>query len=130
MRRTDAIAWVVCVCAASLRLSQAKTLSVLVAATLNVQRVSLANIGRRMLGSTKHQIKRCWRFCANRRSLAGSAIGSMTETQEMLDFCGKHQITSDIELTSIQKVNEAYERVLKSDVRYRFVIDMASLKNA
>jgi uncharacterized zinc-type alcohol dehydrogenase-like protein len=67
---------------------------------------------------------------ANRRSLAGSAIGSMTETQEMLDFCGKHQITSDIELTSIQKVNEAYERVLKSDVRYRFVIDMASLKNA
>jgi uncharacterized zinc-type alcohol dehydrogenase-like protein len=63
-----------------------------------------------------------------RRSLAGSAIGGIAETQEMLDFCGKHNIVSDIELTPIQKVNEAYERVLKSDVRYRFVIDMASLK--
>lgn len=62
-----------------------------------------------------------------RRSLAGSAIGGIAETQEMLDFCGKHNITSDIELIPIQKVNEAYERVLKSDVRYRFVIDMASL---
>jgi len=67
MRRTDAIAWVVTVCAVSLRLSQAKTLGVLVAATLGVERVSLANIGRRMLGNTKHQIKRCWRFCANDR---------------------------------------------------------------
>lgn len=62
-----------------------------------------------------------------RRSLAGSAIGGIAETQEMLDFCGKHNIVSDIEVTPIQKVNEAYERVLKSDVRYRFVIDMASL---
>lgn len=62
-----------------------------------------------------------------RRSLTGSAIGGIAETQEMLDFCGKHNITSDIELIPIQKVNEAYERVLKSDVRYRFVIDMASL---
>jgi uncharacterized zinc-type alcohol dehydrogenase-like protein len=62
-----------------------------------------------------------------RRSLAGSAIGGIPETQEMLDFCGKHNITSDIEVIPIQKVNEAYERVLKSDVRYRFVIDMASL---
>ncbi len=62
-----------------------------------------------------------------RRSLAGSAIGGIEETQEMLDFCGKHNVTSDIELIPIQKVNEAYERVLKSDVRYRFVIDMASL---
>src|ERR1700738_5194410 len=67
MRRTEAIAWVASVCAASLRLSQAKTLSVLVAASLSVQRVSLANIGRRMLGTAKHQIKRCWRFCANER---------------------------------------------------------------
>jgi uncharacterized zinc-type alcohol dehydrogenase-like protein len=64
-----------------------------------------------------------------RRSLAGSAIGSIKETQEMLDFCGKHNIVSDIEAIPIQKVNEAYERVLKSDVRYRFVIDMASLKS-
>lgn len=65
-----------------------------------------------------------------RRSVAGSAIGGIRETQEMLDFCGKHGIVSDIEKIPIQKVNEAYERVLKSDVRYRFVIDMASLKSA
>jgi uncharacterized zinc-type alcohol dehydrogenase-like protein len=65
-----------------------------------------------------------------RRSLAGSMIGGIPETQEMLDFCGKHNIVCDIELTPIQKVNEAYERILKSDVRYRFVIDMASLKSA
>ena len=65
---------------------------------------------------------------ARRRSLAGSAIGGIKETQEMLDFCGKHGIASDIEVIPIQKVNEAYERVQKSDVRYRFVIDMASLK--
>jgi uncharacterized zinc-type alcohol dehydrogenase-like protein len=63
-----------------------------------------------------------------RRSLAGSAIGGIRETQEMLDFCGKHKIASDIEMIPIQKVNEAFERVLKSEVRYRFVIDMASLK--
>jgi uncharacterized zinc-type alcohol dehydrogenase-like protein len=62
-----------------------------------------------------------------RHSLAGSGIGGIKETQEMLDFCGKHGITSDIEIIPIQKVNEAYERVIKSDVRYRFVIDMASL---
>jgi uncharacterized zinc-type alcohol dehydrogenase-like protein len=63
-----------------------------------------------------------------RRSLAGSAIGGIRETQEMLDFCSRNNITSDIERIQIQKVNEAYERVLKSDVRYRFVIDMESLK--
>jgi len=62
-----------------------------------------------------------------RRSLAGSLIGGIRETQEMLDFCGQHDITCDIELIPIQKVNEAYERVIKSDVRYRFVIDMKSL---
>ncbi|TGL32533.1 NAD(P)-dependent alcohol dehydrogenase [Leptospira koniambonensis] len=62
-----------------------------------------------------------------RKSLAGSLIGGIAETQEMLDFCGKHNITSDIELISIQKVNDAYERVVKSDVRYRFVIDIATL---
>lgn len=64
---------------------------------------------------------------AGRRSIAGSLIGGIRETQEMLDFCGKHNIVSDIELIPIQQVNEAYERVLKSDVRYRFVIDIASL---
>jgi uncharacterized zinc-type alcohol dehydrogenase-like protein len=62
-----------------------------------------------------------------RRSFAGSTIGSIAETQEMLDFCGEHNITSDIELINIQDINKAYERLLKGDVRYRFVIDMASL---
>jgi uncharacterized zinc-type alcohol dehydrogenase-like protein len=62
-----------------------------------------------------------------RRSLAGSAIGGIRETQEMLDFCGKHNIGCEIELIPIQKVIEAYERVVNSDVRYRFVIDMKSL---
>jgi len=64
---------------------------------------------------------------ARRRSLAGSQIGGIGETQEMLDFCAKHGVTCDIEVIPIQKVNEAYERVLKSDVRYRFVIDMSTL---
>ena len=63
-----------------------------------------------------------------RRSLSGSPIGGLAETQEMLDFCGKNNITSDVEVIPIQKVNEAYERLLKSDVKYRFSIDMASLK--
>jgi uncharacterized zinc-type alcohol dehydrogenase-like protein len=65
-----------------------------------------------------------------RRSLAGSLIGGIAETQEMLDFCAAHGIVSDIEIIPIQKINEAYERMLKSDVKYRFVIDMASLKAA
>jgi uncharacterized zinc-type alcohol dehydrogenase-like protein len=64
-----------------------------------------------------------------RRSISGSPIGGIAETQEMLDFCGKHGITSDVEVIPIQKVNEAYERLLKSDVKYRFSIDMASLKS-
>lgn len=63
-----------------------------------------------------------------RRKIGGSLIGGLKETQEMLDFCGKHHITSDIELIPIQKINEAYERMLKSDVKYRFVIDIATLK--
>jgi alcohol dehydrogenase (NADP+) len=67
-------------------------------------------------------------FLMGRRSLAGSAIGGIPETQEMLDFCGEHGITADIELIPIQQINQAYERLLKSDVKYRFVIDMASLK--
>jgi alcohol dehydrogenase (NADP+) len=64
-----------------------------------------------------------------RKSLSGSPIGSIAETQEMLDFCGEHNITADIELIGIDQVNEAYERLLKSDIKYRFVIDMATLKN-
>ena len=64
-----------------------------------------------------------------RRNLSGSLIGGIAETQEMLDFCGKHHITADVEVIPIQKVNEAYERLLKADVKYRFSIDMASLKS-
>jgi len=64
-----------------------------------------------------------------RRRLAGSAIGGIAETQEMLDFCGANNITADVEVIPIQRVNEAYERLLKSDVKYRFSIDMASLKS-
>jgi uncharacterized zinc-type alcohol dehydrogenase-like protein len=63
-----------------------------------------------------------------RRAFTGSLIGGISETQEMLNFCGKHGIVSDIEMIPIQKINEAYERILKNDVKYRFVIDMASLK--
>ena len=66
----------------------------------------------------------------NRRSMAGSIIGGIAETQEMLDYCAEHNIVSDVEVIPIQKINEAYERLLKNDVKYRFVIDMASLKNA
>ncbi|MBI2214213.1 MAG: NAD(P)-dependent alcohol dehydrogenase [Acidobacteria bacterium] len=63
-----------------------------------------------------------------RRSLSGSPIGGIRETQEMLDFCGEHNITADVEVIPIQKVNEAYDRLVKADVKYRFSIDMASLK--
>jgi len=63
-----------------------------------------------------------------RKNFAGSTIGSIAETQEMLDFCGEHNITADIELIKMQDINEAYERLLKGDVKYRFVIDMGSLK--
>jgi uncharacterized zinc-type alcohol dehydrogenase-like protein len=63
-----------------------------------------------------------------RRNLSGSLIGGIPETQEMLDFCGAHNITADVEVIPIQKVNEAYERLIKSDVKFRFSIDMASLK--
>ena len=65
-----------------------------------------------------------------RHAFTGSLIGGIKETQEMLDFCGEHNITADIELVPIQKINEAYERLVKNDVKYRFVIDMASLKEA
>jgi uncharacterized zinc-type alcohol dehydrogenase-like protein len=63
-----------------------------------------------------------------RRSLSGSPIGGLAETQEMLDFCGKNNITADVEVIPIQKVNEAYDRLVKQDVKYRFSIDMGSLK--
>lgn len=66
----------------------------------------------------------------NRHSLSGSLIGGIAETQEMLDFCSKHNITADVEIIPIQKVNEAYERLSRADVKYRFSIDMASLKSS
>ena len=65
-----------------------------------------------------------------RRSLSGSPIGGIAETQEMLDFCGKRNITADVEVIPIQNINKAYERMLKSDVKYRFSIDMASLRSS
>lgn len=81
------------------------------------------------LSPTPHQIASA-AVIQGRKNLSGSLIGGIAETQEMLDYCGKHHITSDIELIPIQQVNQAYERMLKNDVKYRFVIDMASLKNS
>ncbi|ALM86630.1 NAD(P)-dependent alcohol dehydrogenase [Bordetella sp. N] len=75
-----------------------------------------------------HPSPQVFNLIFKRRRLAGSLIGGIAETQEMLDFCGEHGITSDIELIPAQQINEAYERMLKSDVKYRFVIDSASLK--
>jgi len=63
-----------------------------------------------------------------RRSIMGSLIGGIKETQEMLDYCAEHNIVSDVEVIDVKNINEAYERILKGDVRYRFVIDIASLK--
>jgi uncharacterized zinc-type alcohol dehydrogenase-like protein len=63
------------------------------------------------------------------RSVSGSNIGGLPETQEMLHFCGKHGLTADVEVIPMQKVNQAWERLVKADVKYRFVIDMASLKS-
>jgi uncharacterized zinc-type alcohol dehydrogenase-like protein len=64
----------------------------------------------------------------SRRNVSGSIIGGIRETQEMLDFCGEHNVTADIERIPIQQINQAYDRLLRNDVKYRFVIDMASLK--
>ncbi len=75
-----------------------------------------------------HPSPSVWPLLMKRRSIAGSAIGGIPETQEMLDFCAAKNIVSDVEIIPIQKINEAYERMLKGDVKYRFVIDMASLK--
>jgi uncharacterized zinc-type alcohol dehydrogenase-like protein len=75
-----------------------------------------------------HPSPAVFNLIAKRRSLAGSLIGGIAETQEMLDFCAEHGITSDIEMIAMDDINEAYERMLKSDVKYRFVIDMATLK--
>jgi uncharacterized zinc-type alcohol dehydrogenase-like protein len=95
-------------------------------AYLNLLRVdgSLA-----LVGAPEHPLPvAAFSLILNRRSFAGSAIGGIAETQEMLDFCGKHNIVANIEMINIQQINEAYERLLKGDVKYRFVIDMTSLK--
>lgn len=82
-----------------------------------------------LVGAPEHPLPvAAFSLIPGRRSFAGSLIGGIAETQEMLDFCGKHNIVSDIEVIDIQQINEAYERLLKGDVKYRFVIDMASLK--
>src|SRR5581483_3912484 len=83
-----------------------------------------------MVGAPAEPLKvPAFSLIVRRRRLSGSSIGGIAETQEMLDFCGKHNITADVEVIPIQQVNEAYERLLKSDVKYRFSIDMASLKS-
>jgi alcohol dehydrogenase (NADP+) len=84
-----------------------------------------------LVGAPEHPLPvSAFQLLLPRRSFAGSAIGGIAETQEMLDFCAKHRIAPDIEMIPIQKINDAWERLLKQDVRYRFVIDMASLKEA
>jgi uncharacterized zinc-type alcohol dehydrogenase-like protein len=78
--------------------------------------------------SSPHPSPAVFNLVFKRRAIAGSLIGGIPETQEMLDFCAKHGITSDIEMIKMQDIETAYARMLKSDVKYRFVIDMASLK--
>src|SRR5690606_27950382 len=83
-----------------------------------------------LVGAPEHPLPvAAFSLIPNRKSFAGSMIGGIAETQEMLDFCARHNITSDIEMIKIQDINKAYDRLLKGDVKYRFVIDMASLKN-
>ncbi|WP_353720256.1 NAD(P)-dependent alcohol dehydrogenase [Dyadobacter sp. 676] len=96
-------------------------------AYLNLLRVdgSLA-----LVGAPEHPLPvAAFSVIMGRKSFAGSMIGGIAETQEMLDFCGKHNIVADIEMIDIRQINEAYERLLKGDVKYRFVIDLASLNN-
>lgn len=83
-----------------------------------------------LVGAPEHPLPvAAFSLIPTRRSFSGSMIGGIAETQEMLDFCGQHNITADIELIHMQDINTAYERLLKGDVKYRFVIDMASLKD-
>ncbi|HXR06604.1 MAG TPA: NAD(P)-dependent alcohol dehydrogenase, partial [Candidatus Acidoferrum sp.] len=84
-----------------------------------------------MVGAPEHPLPvAVFNLILPRRKIAGSLIGGIAETQEMLDFCGKHAIVSDIELIGMAQINQAYERMLKGDVKFRFVIDMATLKKA
>jgi uncharacterized zinc-type alcohol dehydrogenase-like protein len=83
-----------------------------------------------LVGAPEHPLPvAAFSLIMGRKSFSGSMIGGIAETQEMLDFCGKHNITADVEMIDITEINEAYDRLVKGDVRYRFVIDMASLKN-
>jgi uncharacterized zinc-type alcohol dehydrogenase-like protein len=83
-----------------------------------------------LVGAPPEGLKvKAFSLIGGRRSLSGSPIGGLRETQEMLDFCGEHDITADVEVIPIQKINEAYDRLTNSDVKYRFSIDMASLKS-
>src|SRR5690606_37856606 len=83
-----------------------------------------------IVGAPEHPLPvAAFSLIPGRKSFSGSTIGGIKETQEMLDFCGQHNILSDIELINMQDINKAYDRLLKGDVKYRFVIDMASLKN-
>lgn len=77
---------------------------------------------------SEHPRARAHKLTKNRRSITGSCIGSLSECQEMLDYCAKHNIVADVEIIPIQKINEAYERMIKNDVKYRFVIDLSSIK--
>ena len=98
---------------------------------LNPYLMTLAREGAMVLVGgppTPHPPVIAGKLVAKRRMLAGSLIGGLKETQEMLDFCATHGIAADIEMIRMQQINEAYERMLRSDVKYRFVIDMASLK--
>jgi len=79
--------------------------------------------------ATPHPSPNVFNMITKRRTLAGSMIGGIPETQEMLDFCAKHRIVADIELIRAEEINEAYERMLKGDIKYRFVIDNATLGN-
>ncbi|MDR2289673.1 MAG: hypothetical protein LBE87_10950, partial [Serratia marcescens] len=90
----------------------------------------VAAVNETLVGAPEHDhpSPQVFNLIMKRRRIAGSLIGGIAETQEMLDFCGQHGITSDIELIPMQQINEAYERMLKSDVKYRFVVDIDSLR--
>jgi uncharacterized zinc-type alcohol dehydrogenase-like protein len=92
--------------------------------------ISMLAVGGAMInvGAAPEESSMHLRLLNRQRILAGSLIGGIAETQEMLDFCGEHGIGADIELIAAEQINEAYERVLASDVRYRFVIDIATLR--
>jgi uncharacterized zinc-type alcohol dehydrogenase-like protein len=82
-----------------------------------------------LVGLPDRQPLSAFSLVPKRRRLAGSMIGGIRETQEMLDFCAKHSVAAEVEVIQIQKINEAYERMMRNDVRYRFVIDLTSLKS-